>query len=303
VPDVFVASTRQRFGPGSFGATYLLDPQLFASFVTRRGLVFDTRFVPGRAGRSEDVLLYLVVDGTFAHLGSPLARWVGPTLVVLDEDQFEGAGGAAGLPLRSWGVPFRVVELRVGREVLGPAALAARPFALPVGAEVWERARSALALAEGGGRVDAVLGGLLEALAAEGVVSRDLAGALTAEDARFSRLWAAARPAAEAFDLITSLDAIALGAGLSLRHITREVKDFASALRVPFWGWRESTRRLRIKVAVLGLSAPSLPIAECAKIAGYGSVEAMARAFRDASLEAPSRVRQRLVEGLADSPG
>jgi AraC-like DNA-binding protein len=293
---VFVASTQRRFGAGVFGATYVIDADLFVSLVTRSGLIFDTRFAPPREGGSEDLLLYLVVDGHFAHLSSPTQVWAGPTLVVLDEDQFEGARGVPGLPLRSWGDPFRVVELRVARRSMSLDPLPARPFVWPVEGAVLDRAREALAASVAGESIGAPLRAYVDALAASGIVSSELARGLTHEDQRFSRLWAAARPMAEEFDLVASLDAIALGAGLSLRHVTREVKDFASALRVPFWGWRESTRRLRMKVAMLGLSVEAMPIAEVARVAGYGSVEAMARAFRDAKLEAPSRVRQRLLE-------
>jgi AraC-like DNA-binding protein len=293
---VFVASTQRSFDAGVFGATYVIDTDLFASVVTRRGLIFDTRFAPPRTGSSDDLLLYLVVDGQFAQLSSPAQIWAGPTLVVLDEDQFEGALGRPGLPLRSWGDPFRVVELRVARRSVCLDPLPPRPFVWPLERDAWERARGCLAASEAGAPIEPPLRALLEELARVSVVRRELVDGLSVEDQRFTRLWTAARPMAEEFDLVASLDAIALGAGLSLRHVTREVKDFASALRVPFWGWRESTRCLRMKVAMLGLSVETMPIAEVARIAGYGSVEATGRAFRDASLEAPSRVRQRLLE-------
>jgi AraC-like DNA-binding protein len=293
---VFLASTQRRLGSGVYAATYVIDTEIFASLVRRRGLVYDTRFVPPRGGSSDDLLVYLVVEGSFVQLSEPAVTWEGPTLVVLDEDQFEGARGVAGLPLRSWGDPFRLVELRVARPSVRIDPLPKRPFVWPLGGAVWDRARETLDLAERGAPFEASFRALVEALAGAGVLAPGLVDRLTAEDRRFSRLWAAARPMAEAFDLVASLDAIALGAGLSLRHVTRELKDFESAQRVPFWGWRESTRRLRLKVAILGLSVETLAIAEVARGAGYGSVEAMARAFRDASLEAPSRVRQRLLE-------
>lgn len=50
----------------------------------------------------------------------------------------------------------------------------------------------------------------------------------------------------------------------------------------------------------MGLSVESMPVAEVARIAGDGSAEAMARAFRDAKLPSPTRVRE---EMLADAPG
>jgi AraC-like DNA-binding protein len=48
-------------------------------------------------------------------------------------------------------------------------------------------------------------------------------------------------------------------------------------------------------MAVLLLSAPEATVAEVAKIVGYGSAIAMARAFRDAKLPAPSAIQTQML--------
>jgi AraC-like DNA-binding protein len=48
---------------------------------------------------------------------------------------------------------------------------------------------------------------------------------------------------------------------------------------------------LRLRSAVLLLSAPDGGVAEVAKLVGYGSPIAMARAFRDADLPPPSVIQ------------
>jgi AraC-like DNA-binding protein len=51
-------------------------------------------------------------------------------------------------------------------------------------------------------------------------------------------------------------------------------------------------RVLRLRAACLMLSAPAGTPSEVARAVGYGSLDAMGRAFRDASLPAPSVVQE-----------
>jgi AraC-like DNA-binding protein len=51
-------------------------------------------------------------------------------------------------------------------------------------------------------------------------------------------------------------------------------------------------RVLRLRAAVLLLSAPEATPSDVARTVGYGSLDAMGRAFRDAHLPAPSVVQQ-----------
>ncbi|MBL9020963.1 MAG: helix-turn-helix transcriptional regulator [Myxococcales bacterium] len=289
---MLVASTERRFGDGAFRATFLIDRQVFVNVVSRSALTHDSRFVPRLSKPSAGVLLYLIHAGCLDVLESR-AQHRGPVALLLDEEQFEGSPTRSAMPFRSYGTPFEAVEIRFSREHLrfdpGP-----RPATFSVPAEIWDQVARVLARADGDAGAQTVRD-LFEQLAVAGFVAPDLAKAITTEDDHLSRVWRAVRPMASAFDLLGSLESLALGAGLSLRQVAREIEGFSSSMRAPFFGWRESLRRYRIKAAILGLSAESLPIAEVARIAGYGSAEAMARAFRDASLPSPSRVREEIL--------
>ncbi|MBL8744622.1 MAG: helix-turn-helix transcriptional regulator [Myxococcales bacterium] len=98
--------------------------------------------------------------------------------------------------------------------------------------------------------------------------------------------------------MLPSLDELALASGLSLRQLARDVDALTGSVGLG-GGWRALTRRMRLKLAVLCLSAEGATIAQVAKAAGYSSHDAMGRAFRDAGLPSPSEVRAALVLDVA----
>lgn len=291
---MFRATTQRSFGAGRFRATFFTDTEIFVNVISRTGLVYDTRFIPGRAGRSNDVMLYLILEGSIDFFDEAGAS-SGPLCLLMMEDHFEGRDGSPPCPFRSEGSPYRAIEVRCSREDLTHDTGLSSPIALPLSPQAWMRAERLFGPDVDGAEGESAVQAFVAALVDAELIAPRLLDSLKAPEGRFARIWRAIRPAAEAFDLLASLDQVGLAAGLSLRHITREVNDFSGSVRVPFSGWRESTRRFRIKAAVLGLSEPSLPIAEVARLAGYGSAEAMSRAFRDAGLDSPSRVRQALA--------
>ena len=69
-------------------------------------------------------------------------------------------------------------------------------------------------------------------------------------------------------------------------------KELASTFGLD--GYRDALLLLRLRSAALMLSAPDATVVEVAKLVGYGSPIAMARAFRDAKLPAPSVVQAEL---------
>jgi transcriptional regulator GlxA family with amidase domain len=87
---------------------------------------------------------------------------------------------------------------------------------------------------------------------------------------------------------------------MSMRQVGRDAKDISAAFGIG-GGYRDALLVLRLRTAVLLLSAAETGVAEVAKIVGYGSPIAMARAFRDADLPAPS-VIQADMRGTGDSP-
>jgi transcriptional regulator GlxA family with amidase domain len=59
-------------------------------------------------------------------------------------------------------------------------------------------------------------------------------------------------------------------------------------------GWRAAILRWRVTAGALLLSSPEVSLGEAARLAGYSSLKAMARAFSDEGLPSPSEVRERI---------
>ncbi|MFO0663635.1 MAG: hypothetical protein U0174_06765 [Polyangiaceae bacterium] len=75
-----------------------------------------------------------------------------------------------------------------------------------------------------------------------------------------------------------------------LRNLLRVQEDFELFDR----GWRPAILRWRVTAGALLLSSPDVSLSEAARLAGYSSVKAMARAFADSGLPSPSEVRERI---------
>jgi transcriptional regulator GlxA family with amidase domain len=86
---------------------------------------------------------------------------------------------------------------------------------------------------------------------------------------------------------------------MSMRQVGRDAKELSTAFGIG-GGYRDALLVLRLRTAVLMLSAEGAGVADVAKLVGYGSPIAMARAFRDANLPAPS-VIQADLRGLPTS--
>jgi transcriptional regulator GlxA family with amidase domain len=136
---------------------------------------------------------------------------------------------------------------------------------------------------------------LLDRIAQLGIVTADAAGTARHSPPRpFVALWEAIRPMIERLYLTPTLQEIGEATGVSLRQVDRYVQDFVTAFALVGDGWRPTTRYLRLKLAILFSSAEDASVGEIARIVGYGSPDAMARAFRDAGLPPPSVVQERV---------
>ena len=297
---MLVAGGTRQFGAGTMRSRLLLERRVFAHVVMRDRLVFDARFVPAEQGRSDQVVLYLLVSGTFEVLAPRPMVFEGPVAFVLDEDQFEGALGERSLVFRSAGRPYVAIELRFAREdvLVDPPS---KPAHIASDEAMWRAVRSLIDLEDAALAADAMRA-LLGELARLGLVREDLVDSVTSSDGRFARVWHALRPMIERFYVLPTLAEVSVGSGLSLRQLAREMVAFTASFRVGSH-WRDVVRRLRLKIAVVGLSAPEATIASVSRAAGYGSTDAMARAFRDAGLPAPTAVQAAVrVHPIFDAP-
>jgi AraC-like DNA-binding protein len=276
------ASTRQ-FGPSTLTSTIFLERRFRAHVVTRDRLLYDSAYAPPAKKASPYVHLFAQLQGTFTTSSGIHAP--APCAFVLAESEFDRVEPGS-TTFRSYGAPGEIVELRLTASDL------ARPVGLAHGAvefppAVWD-AYHALARTQSEAALHAVVAQLGEA----GIVTRDLTTSIvTNEPDRYLRIWSTLKPFYNDLAMSTSLKQIAVIAGLSLRQLGRDLGDFTRDFGLG-GGFRDATRVLRLRAAVLFLSAPGGSPSEVAKAVGYGSLDAMGRAFRDAKLPAPSVVQE-----------
>ena len=288
------ATSSRSFAGGSLRTTIFLERGFRGHVVYRDRLLVDTRFAPPVRKASLNVHLFAQVRGSFQIAGKPAVD--GPQAYLLAESEFDRVR-ADSLTFRSHGAPGLVVELKL------PAAQARRPVGLsngpvPLSDGVWE-AYAALEAAP----TPPTFSLLMERLVATGIVSTNLT--ITEEPDRFKRIWSVLRPLYEEHATSTSLKQISILSKLSLRQLSRDLGDFARTFGLFGTGYREAIRMLRLRAALLLLSAPDGTPGEVAREVGYGSLEAMDRAFRDAKIPAPSVIQQavRYIDLSPDQSG
>ena len=278
------ASSTRTFGGGTLESTIFLERRLRAHLVTRDRLLYDSAYgsrgkAPGRV-----VHLYATLRGSLQVAGGPALA--GPHAYALAETEFDHVVPGA-RTFRSFGAPCEIVELRVpAADLRRPAGLDRGPLELP--APVWD-AYHELART----RSEAAVHRLIEALGAAEILSPAVtASVVTEEPERFARTWAVIRPLYGDLATSTSLKQVAAIARLSLRQLGRDLRELTSTFNLYGGGFRDAMRVLRLRAAVTLLSAPDATPSDVARTVGYGSLDAMGRAFRDAHLPAPSIVQE-----------
>ncbi len=278
------ATSTRPFGQSTFQTTIFLERRFRAHLVVRDRLLYDSAFAPPAKKPSAFVHLYASLGGSFQVNGG--AELTGPQAYVLAETEFDRVLPGS-TTFRSWGAPCTIVELRV------PAADLRRPIGIRNGpielsAVVWD-AYAALQSA----KTEQALHQLIVRLGEAGVLSSDLTTSVVSDEPeRFVRLWQVLRPLYEDLATSASLKQIAIVAKLSLRQLGRDLGDLTRTFGLFGAGFRDAMRVLRLRAAVLLLSAPDGTPSDVAKAVGYGSLDAMGRAFRDAQLPAPSIVQE-----------
>ena len=276
------ASSTRTFGSSTLKSTIFLERRLRAHLVTRDRLLYDSRYAPPGKQASPFVHLFVQLCGSFDFAGQHHAA---PCAFVLAETEFDRVQPSS-TTFRSYGAPGEIVELRLSAPDLHrPVGLANGAVALST--TIWDAYNE---LARTGS--EAALHALVTRLGDEGVVSRDLPTSIvTTEPDRYRRIWTSLKPFYSDLAMSTSLKQLATIAGLSLRQLGRDLGDFTRDFGLFGGGFRDATRVLRLRAAVLFLSSPGATPSDVARAVGYGSLDAMGRAFRDAKLPAPSVVQ------------
>jgi AraC-like DNA-binding protein len=280
---VLSAQSYLEFGGSVLATTVFVERRLRVHMVRRDRLLFDTAFAAPIKAPGPHVHLFAQLSGTFAVPGAqPVAA---PCAFVLAETEFDRIVPGA-LTFRSFGARCTIVEARVPAvDLRRDVGLARGQVALPD--TVWAAYH---ALHEHPS--EPAVHHLISRLGDTGVLSRDLTASVVAtEPERFQRVWEVMRPLYQNLTASASLKQISTLAGLSLRQLGRDLTDLTRTFGLFGAGFREMMRVLRLRVAVLLLSAPEATPSDVARTVGYGSLDAMGRAFRDASLPAPSIVQ------------
>lgn len=282
---MLVASNEIRLGASEVCSSLFVERAIRGTLVERKALAFDTRYAAAAAGKPEPVgHLFLMLSGTLTNDRGD--RVTAPYAFVLADEEWERRGEAS-RTFRTDGERVDVVQLRLRREhVRVPIGMSAG--ALAMSAESWDSAAGLLR-----DKSAALLARFLDALARDGIVAGELTDTvIDDEPERFRRFWDAAQPLYQTYGATMSLKQLASSLGMSMRQVGRDAKELAAAFGIS--GYRDALLVLRLRTAVLLLSAPDAGVADVARLVGYGSAIAMARAFRDARLPPPSAVQAAL---------
>jgi AraC-like DNA-binding protein len=281
---VLSAQSYLEFGGGVLSMSVFVERRLRVHMVRRDRLLFDTAYAAPIKAPGPHVHLFAQLSGTFTIAGTPPIT--APCAFVLAETEFDRVVPGA-LTFRSSGQRCTIIEARVpAADLRRSVGLGHGQVALPD--SVWA-AYHALHDAPSEAAVHALIG----ALGDTGVLSRDLTASVVAnEPERFHRVWEVMRPLYQSLSASASLKQLSTLAGLSLRQLGRDLTDLTRTFGLFGAGFREMMRVLRLRAAVLLLSAPDGTPSDVARTVGYGSLDAMGRAFRDAHLPAPSIVQE-----------
>lgn len=284
---MLVATSSVELGNALFRSTILLERRIRAFVVSRTRLAFDTRYAASAGGRPDPVgHVFLCLRGRFTFDRGPVAN--GPVGVVLADEEMEHVHPRA-RTFRTDGERVDVIQMRIPREhIRAPIGLVEGPLDLP--AAVWDAARAMHAQ-------PTHIAPLIEELARARVLDTALAGTLRGDEPEhFQRLWNALEPLFRTHGASTSLKQLAAGLDMSLRQVGRDAKELADTFGLG--GYRDALLVVRLRTACLLLSAPAATVADVARISGYGSAIAMARAFRDAKLPSPSSIQEVMAKSI-----
>ena len=283
---MLTATSEMRFADTRVTSVVMLATRFRAQLVWRDQLLFDSRFnVPHRAMR-DFVTLYLVHAGEVEVGG---VTHSGPVAFVAAQCEYEQFTSTA-LHIRTWGEPCVALDVLLPREdVCAPIGLAHGP--LETSAETWT-ALSAIAEALVVGH--SIVGPMLDVmrtLAACGITT-PVTVVEEVDPPSLVRLWETLVPFYSRWDTSLELVDLAEAAMLSSRQLSRDSRLLLARFGLDDAKFRDVIVIFRLRLACLLLSARWATLPEVATRVGYGSLDAMGRAFRDAGLPPPSEIRK-----------
>lgn len=260
--------------------------------VHRERLVWDTRFLPPSVRLSSD-RFYVLLEGRLDLFDDETRTYERPTAfrVRARDDSPEGTR----VDHRGSGDVFRILEMhvtptqpetRADREQWTPLDV---PLEVLTECDAYERAARAGTLTTT--QRDALLDRFVEI----GWLSADARASLVHDEPpRTLRTWRAIAALFGDLRVSPALVELADAAEVSLRQAERDFTDLFATFASDTAGWRAMTRRFRLALAVLMLSAETSTVTNVARQVGYSRPEAMTTAFRAEGLPTPREVQRRL---------
>jgi AraC-like DNA-binding protein len=283
---VLVASTETRLGTAAVRSSLLFERAVRGTLIRRESLAFDTRFAAAVSGKPERAahLFVLLAGRLVTDRGE---AFTAPVAFMLADDEMERPHRGS-RTFRTDGPRVDVVQLRFASENVRSAIGMGQGPVVANGA-CWDATGALLESPDAES-----LSRALDALAAANIIAGTMTSTVIGEEPeRFRRLWEALRPLYQTYGATTSLKQLASSLGMSMRQVGRDAKELSAAFGIG-GGYRDALLMMRLRSAVLLLSAPEAAVADVAKLVGYGSPIALARAFRDAKLPSPSVIQAAL---------
>jgi len=296
-------------GGGSLRYALGLSPGLRLYAMTRHEMIYDSSFDVADPGPPSDNLSLYVLRSGHVWLRDPDEHIEGPALLLLTQRLIDGGHGRrtrhyvnAGSPLRvcqiafapsAWrgeshsGDPDQVLRVDAEPGLFGALGAAADRFQHE---------------APGGSRAAAIE--IIELLIEAELLSAH-AHPLhsTGWGPGVDRIWSAFSRVLTMSPL-PSLTELGDAASRSPRQLQRDLLQFAGTMALSSSvRWRTTMLHWRLKLAMALLSAPTSSPATVAKTLGYGSSDALTRAFLQAGLGRPAAMREALRAIAADPPG
>jgi AraC-like DNA-binding protein len=294
---MLVAASDRTFGPSRLRSVLMLERRFRVHLVFRDRLVYDTRFA-ARAKGGLSPRLYFVISGS-VQLGGGEVLPSGRTYVLADSEFESVAEGTQ--TFRTWGEPSIVLDLLLRAEdIRSPIGIANGPLAL--GEPTWAALHAMSDALIAGASLEPLVPALLDQLAADGAITGAVSGSIEDAPEQLARVWAGLRPLYTNQVTSASIFELKKLTGMSIRQLARDIKLLTKTFGLPGEGFRDTVKVMRLRTAVMLLSSPGATATEVAQQVGYKSLEAMGRAFRDASLPAPSVVQQQVRFETMPSP-
>jgi AraC-like DNA-binding protein len=287
---VLTGTSLLQFGETRISSALMLGALYRAQLIWRHELLFDSRFSAPHPGPRELATIYLV------HAGEVTVddrKYSTPVALVASAREFECY--EVGAPfVRTSGDPCVTVDLMTRTQyVRAPIGLSHGP--VPISPQTWDAVSAMADALAMGTSVVAPTHDLARGLVADGIVAPELAEEPGAEAPSIERIWNAISRYHDNLDMSIQLADLAEQALMSSRQLSRDVHTLLERVGLEGLRFREIALTLRLRLATLLLSARHATIAEVAERAGYASIDALGRAFRDAGLPPPSDVRARVV--------